>query len=47
MVDDFGLLGCDKASYPTVMGYETKSNLNPSLPILTNGPHTDTDKNEY
>jgi hypothetical protein len=47
MVDDFGLLGCNKASYPTVMGYEKSLIEIHHMLILTNGAHTDTDKNEY
>jgi hypothetical protein len=47
MVDDFVLLGSDKASYPTVM--EDKKSLSEihHMPILTNKPCTDMDKDQY
>jgi len=45
MVDNFVLLGCDKASHPTVMEYKKKGLLEiHHMPILTNGAHTDTEK---
>jgi hypothetical protein len=47
MVDDFGLLGCDKASYPTVTQYKKSPFEIDHMTILTNGAHTDIDKYKY
>jgi hypothetical protein len=47
MVDDFVLLGYDKASYPTEMDYKNILLESHDLPVLTNGACTYKDKNRY